>query len=220
MVRGQARFLAVSAGIIYLALLARAVLIGSAAWEENLREWLYSHTERAQFAMEDLLAFDQKAAPLLVGVLVVALFATRYRRASLFLLVGAGGAAALGVAAKAIAGLLSTGARDFPSGHATGSAGVAAALVLLLWDRPYRLVIAFTGVALVGVYGFVLVATDWHTPSEVLGGWFLALAWVMGVWLAAERARFPDARISPAASDEARRARWEARQERSLEPRA
>lgn len=222
MVRGQTRFLAlllaVGAGCLYLALLAGALLIGSSAWEANLREWAYAHTERAQFAMNDLLALGEKGAPLLIGMLVLALFATRHRRASLFLLAGAGGAAVLGVAAKATLGLFASEAGDFPSGHASGSAGAVAALVLLLWDRPRRLLILLLGIASVGLYGFVLVATNWHGPSEVVGGWCLALAWVLGVWLGV--ACFPAGRVSPAVRDELRRPRWHSRQERSLEPRA
>jgi undecaprenyl-diphosphatase len=203
---------------VYLALLVAVVLIGPAAWEANLREWLYAHTERAQFAMGDLLELGETVAPVLIAMIVLVLFATRHRGASFFLLAAAGGAAILSVATQAIAGLFSSDAGDFPSGQASGSAGVATAFVLLLWDRPHRLLIVLAGIAAVGLNGFVLVATNWHGPSEVVGGWCLAVAWVTGIWIGVSRLRA--ARVSPATRDELRRPRWDAGQERSLEPSA
>jgi hypothetical protein len=223
-VRGQARFqallIAVSAACLYVALLAAAVLIGSAAWEENFREWLYAHTERGQFAMEDVLTFGERGAPMLTGILVLGLFATRHRWASLFLLAGAGGAAMLSLASQATVGFISTEARDFPSGQASGSAALVATSVLLLWDWPQRLLIVLVGITSVGLYGFILVATNWHGPSEVVGGWCLALAWVLGIWLGAGWVRFQAAGVSPPARRQLRGPGWYSRQKRSFEPRA
>ena len=209
MVRGQTRFLAyagLGATVLYLALFARA-LSGSATWEEDLGEWLYWHSERSHAAMERLLRLDQDGGPVLVALTALALFAARRRTASLLLLVGAGGAAILGIAAKATSGLASSEARDFPSGHACGSAGLAAVVVLLFWDHPRRLLILLGGITCVATYGLFLVATNWHSPSEVIGGWLLALAWVCWIWFLARVGLGSPARPPP--SQDLRRPSWD-----------
>jgi membrane-associated phospholipid phosphatase len=221
-VRGQARLLApllLGAGLLYLALFTRALLSGSAAWERDLAEWLYWHSERSQVAMDRLLRLGEKGGLFLIVLLVLALFAASRRSASLLLLVGAGGAALLGIGAKAATRFLSSEAGDFPSGQATGSAGLVAALVLLLWNHPRRLPILLAGIASVGMYGVILVATNWHSPSEVAGGWFLALAWVSGVWLGA-RAVFGARALPLPATQKPRGPGWDPGQQRRLEPRA
>jgi membrane-associated phospholipid phosphatase len=202
------------AGLLYLALLARALLVGSAKWEEDVGEWLYWHSERSQVLMERLLRLGEKGGPFLIALLVVALFAARRRSASALVFVGVGGAAVVGIAAKSASGLLSGEAGDFPSGSATGSAALLAAFVLLLWDHPRRSLIIAGALASAGIYGLMLVATVWHSPSEVAGGWLLALAWVCGVWLAA-RVAFGSA--PPDAMRRVHRPGWDARQQRRLE---
>jgi membrane-associated phospholipid phosphatase len=57
---------------------------------------------------------------------------------------------------------------SFPSGHAT-RAIVVAALVALLWPRVRPFAFAWLAVSLV-----LLVVTNWHVPSDVLGGALLA----------------------------------------------
>ena len=222
MVRGPARFLApvaVGAGLLYLALFVRALEAGSAGWEQDLVEWLYWHSERSQAAMDRLLRLGESAGPFVIVFLVLALFAARRRSAATLLLIGAGGAAVLGQAAQATSGLLSSEAGDFPSGQATASAGLVAASVLLLFDHPRRRVIVLAGIASTGLYGLILLATNWHSPSEVAGGWFLALAWVAGVWLGA-RSIFGTRALSHAPAPELRHAGWDSRQQRGLEPRS
>jgi membrane-associated phospholipid phosphatase len=222
MVRGPARLLApvaVGAGLLYLALFARAVLTGSATWEEDLGEWLNLHSERSQVAMDRLLRLGDQGGPFLIALLVLALFAARRRSSSILLLVGAGGAALLGIGAKVTAGVLSNEAGDFPSSHATGAAGLVAALVLLLWDHPQRLPILLAGIAVVGIDGVMLIASIWHSPSEVVGGWFLALAWVSGIWFGARTVLGAGA-LPPPTGHELRGPGWDSGQQRGLEPRA
>lgn len=222
MVRGPTRFLAllaVGAGLGYLVLLARSLVFGSAAWEASLGEWLYWNSERSQVTMDRVLTLGEEGGLFLVAVLVViALFAARLRVPAMLLLAGVGGAAIVAVVAKELNGLASTGAADFPSGHATASAGLAVAVVFLLWDHPQRRLIAALGIASVFVYGVMLVATIWHTPSEVVGGWFLALAWVSGIWLGARTLLSADV-PGPLATKQRRSPGWDSRQHRSLEPR-
>lgn len=68
----------------------------------------------------------------------------------------------------------------FPSGHAAGSLAVGAALVLLAWPTRWRWpVLAVTPVSL-ALYGAALVYSRSHYPSDVVGGWCVALVWTCG----------------------------------------
>jgi membrane-associated phospholipid phosphatase len=68
----------------------------------------------------------------------------------------------------------------FPSGHAAGSLAVGAVLVLLAWPTRWRWpVLAVTLVSL-ALYGAALVYFRSHYPSDVVGGWCVALVWTCG----------------------------------------
>jgi membrane-associated phospholipid phosphatase len=71
---------------------------------------------------------------------------------------------------------------SFPSGNAMVSCAFVAALLLLL--PRFRRVALFPAVVLACAYGAALVLLLWHYPSDVVGGWCMALAWVTGAWIA------------------------------------
>jgi membrane-associated phospholipid phosphatase len=66
----------------------------------------------------------------------------------------------------------------FPSGHATGSMAVCAAIVALVWKTPLRVPTAIAASIVVVVVGLSAVYDGGHWPSDVLGGWMLSLGWV------------------------------------------
>jgi undecaprenyl-diphosphatase len=77
----------------------------------------------------------------------------------------------------------SHGGVSFPSGHAMASMSISLAILIVL--APTRLLwpaiaAVTTFVVAVGVY---VVADGGHWPSDVLGGWLLAAAWVAALAL-------------------------------------
>ena len=76
---------------------------------------------------------------------------------------------------------------SFPSGHATSSAALAASLLVLVWPTRFRwravsaAAVFLTGVGLSRMYFGV------HYPSDILGGWCVALAWVAALALTLPR---------------------------------
>lgn len=112
------------------------------------------------------------------------------RRDAVFLLVTVGGALALDWAFKngvhrIRPHLWESPAPEFdfsfPSGHSTGTMSSVAALVVILWKTRWRWAILFGGAFYVIAVGFSRLYLGVHYPSDVLGGWLLALAWASGI---------------------------------------
>ncbi len=79
----------------------------------------------------------------------------------------------------------------FPSGHAMGSAAFFLALYLLAREfvPRWRWLAAVLGVLLTLGIGLSRLVLQVHYPSDVLAGWVLSAAWVLGVnsWYAHPR---------------------------------
>lgn len=95
--------------------------------------------------------------------------------------------------AAVFTGLAAPRGDSFPSGHAMSSAALVLALVLTLPPGRLRTALAVVGPLYVLAVGFSRVYLGVHYPSDVLGGWSLALAWAVAVAMAARR-REPDGR--------------------------
>ena len=136
---------------------------------------------------DDLLHAERQAWVLL-AVLVIVLLLRRRLRPALLCIASAGGALALDLLLKPIfPRRLPTGELElaFPSGHALVSLATAATIALLLWPTRWRAAAAVAATAAVLVTGLALVDSGWHDPSDVLGGWCLAISWVSVLWLLA-----------------------------------
>jgi undecaprenyl-diphosphatase len=73
---------------------------------------------------------------------------------------------------------------SFPSGHAMLSMTLVATLATLIKQSHWRSLFLFCGVMVAIAIGWTRLYLGVHYPSDILGGWALAIAWVMGIsWL-------------------------------------
>jgi membrane-associated phospholipid phosphatase len=84
---------------------------------------------------------------------------------------------------------------SFPSGHVMLSTSLLAAIVIVLWDKPYRWVAFCVAVVLAVIVGLSRMYIGVHYPSDVLAGWCVVLVMVGGVMAA--RAKWYDRHIWP-----------------------
>jgi membrane-associated phospholipid phosphatase len=70
----------------------------------------------------------------------------------------------------------------FPSGHAMASFTFAAILIVLAWHTRWRLLAFIFGAAFVPGVAWTRLYLGVHFPSDILAGWLVALAWVVGVY--------------------------------------
>jgi undecaprenyl-diphosphatase len=71
----------------------------------------------------------------------------------------------------------------FPSGHAMTSMTLVAALVTLTWGSPWCWPVLIFGSLFVVAIGWTRLYLGVHFPSDILAGWMVSVAWVIGVSL-------------------------------------
>lgn len=72
---------------------------------------------------------------------------------------------------------------SFPSGHAMSSMSFALVLIILTWNSSWRwLTVIFGSFFVIGI-GWTRLYLGVHYPSDIVGGWMIALAWSMVVLL-------------------------------------
>jgi membrane-associated phospholipid phosphatase/protein tyrosine phosphatase (PTP) superfamily phosphohydrolase (DUF442 family) len=131
-----------------------------------------------------------KAAIFLAALTVIVLLRKPTRRDALFLACAVGGALLLDLFIKNAIHrvrphLWTSPAPEFdfsfPSGHSTGTMSFIVALVVIAWRTRWHWAVFFGGACYVAAVGFSRLYLGVHYPSDVLGGWLLALAWVGGI---------------------------------------
>lgn len=90
-------------------------------------------------------------------------------------------------------GYTQIGPGSFPSGHSTAAAVLAISAVLVA-PRRARPIVAMLAGAFALAVGAALLIRAWHMPSDVLGGYLLALSWTA---LAVAAVRWSERRWPP-----------------------
>jgi len=136
-------------------------------------------------ALQTLGVAGSAPATIAVSALVLGVLLAMRRRAAAVFFLAAVAVAGLSEPLKAVihrpprtAPWSDSATGFFPSGHATGSMAVCAAIVALAWKTPLRVPTAIAASIVVVVVGLSAVYDGDHWPSDVLGGWMLSLGWV------------------------------------------
>ncbi|MGI0487831.1 phosphatase PAP2 family protein [Pantanalinema rosaneae CENA516] len=71
----------------------------------------------------------------------------------------------------------------FPSGHATASMTLVAALIILTWGTRWSWLVCLGGSSFVVTIAWTRLYLGVHFPSDILAGWFVSIAWAIGISL-------------------------------------
>ncbi|WP_309571670.1 phosphatase PAP2 family protein [Deinococcus sp.] len=160
-------------------------------FETPVMLWIHAH---APAWLTQLSVFLHTfGGPVVMGGITVALllalqFTHRHREA-LFTLLGLGSAVGISLGMKLIFNrprpelwprLVHESGASFPSGHSATAAALAAVLVFLLWRTPLRWPALILGVTYAVVSGVARLVLGVHFPTDVLAGWLMGLACVLG----------------------------------------
>jgi undecaprenyl-diphosphatase len=177
---------------VVLGVAARADMVF--AWDGRLHDWLRSFSEPDEFSpvADDAIGLLVRiGADLIILTVILAsvyVLAIRRRfRETGFLLASIAGAVALTYLLKDVFErdpLSEYGKYEVPSGHAARSLTAVGALVAVTWTTRWRWWAASAGALFVATLGVSLVYENWHLPSDVLGGWSLAVAVLTTAWAA------------------------------------
>lgn len=77
-------------------------------------------------------------------------------------------------------------AKSFPSGNSAGALAIALAFLIVV-PRTWRPTVAAVGAGFTLAVSIGLLILDYHYPSDVLGGWLVALGWCFALLVLHER---------------------------------
>jgi membrane-associated phospholipid phosphatase len=184
--------LALAAGVVlptgvFAALAAAVAGRGGLGWDRSILRFFdgyYRHTPTSP--LEVLLNVTTWVGGAIVLVAVVVLWKVHRSSQAAFLAVAVGGSLVFDLVLKTLLERRPlgdpSGGYSFPSGNAMASLAIVLATALVSTPRWRRRTLV-VGVPAVLAYGTALAAQWWHYPSDIIGGWCLALAWVNLLWL-------------------------------------
>lgn len=169
---------------LFGALLVRAADTGRFGWDSTVSELVADVVPIADEEVHVDPYVDVVTVAVAVLTLIVVLALARRRRfhEAAFPVAAVVGASLLNLLVKVAVDRPAIETADgsgdsFPSGTATWSMAAAAALVLLA-PRERRVLAVLAGVVFALGVGVVIAWEEWHYPSDIAGGWLLALGWV------------------------------------------
>jgi membrane-associated phospholipid phosphatase len=177
---------ALLAVVAFAAVTVLVEVSGTVHWDRIVMNHLELLFGKASSTEMNTVWYMSFVVPALGGLAaIVCLAAARFRQAVLWVLVVGGLLAADPLLKEvfrrpAISRL--PGDYSFPSGSAMVSMGVAVLFVLTLHNW-WRVAGAVVAAAFVVTFGAMIVEAQWHYPSDVIGGWLVAIAWVASSWL-------------------------------------
>jgi membrane-associated phospholipid phosphatase len=183
--------LAFTGPVLLFALLAHGVREGRTfSWDRELVAFFDTHYydfQSLRRVVETLVYFGIGVGAAASVLVLVVLVRSNRRRHALFWALAVGGAVVMAPVLKVVfqrPQIGEPGEYSFPSGNATASLAIAVSAYLLVSTSRPRPLIALAGAGVVALYGLGLVVLLWHYPSDIVGGWCVALAWVTALWLA------------------------------------
>ena len=163
-------------------------------------------TDQFFVTMSDL-GYLWGVVPVNVAILLLLVLRKRYRE-GLFWALAVGGSALLNLGVKShfMRGrpdlwdqVVTETSFSFPSGHAMGSATLATAVILLTWRTRWHWPALVVLPAFALTVGVARIYLGVHYPSDILAGFAVAIAWVMGMHSVVGRA--PKPRAEPASAN-------------------
>jgi membrane-associated phospholipid phosphatase len=182
--------------LAFVALAVRAADGGGFAWDAPVSDLLdtIAPVESEEIHPDPILGGITFVLTALVALAGLVLLVRRRVRDAVFLGASIVGAVVLSTLVKALVDrppIEGGGDSSFPSGSATWSMALTAAVVLLARGPRERRLAVVAGGLFVVAYGALITFEEWHYASDVLAGWCLALAWVAAVRLVLYRSYAP-----------------------------
>lgn len=189
---------AIAAGVLFAVLTVLVTTGATQAFDTAVLTWV--HGSSSPWLNSVVPELTHVGEPLLVGVVAAIaalafMLARRYTSATL-IFCGVIGALSLNHTIKTIVGrarpelwerLVNETGYSFTSGHATASAALALGIVAILWHTKWRRLSIVIATLYIVLIAFTRLYLGVHYPSDIIGGWLTAAAWVGVVVLLATR---------------------------------
>jgi membrane-associated phospholipid phosphatase len=162
------------------------------AWDTAISRYLQQPTTHKANAMMTLIARSGDLGEVVVIAAITALVLIRRQKIGdvLFVAVALAGVVVLNLVVRTSVqrplllsheSFVPTFESGFPSSQAADTFTVAFVLTILCWPTQWRWIVAIVGVFYLLAVGLSRVHLGMQLPTDILGGWLLALTWILVV---------------------------------------